>query len=313
MQLQTRSFTDTIYNSMVKRTKICLTNLGQALGRVVYDFYDTDSTDLGIICVHGTTSNRSMFHELAHDLCATNNLVVPDMIGRGDSSNAPLHCYNFNQYINDCLSIINTAGFKHVIWIGHSMGGLIGIILASIENSPVISLILDDVAHKVDYNLLVNNIEEPQTSATSIEQLAKHIKGQCDGTQFLLQDYMEFVVRNFKLVNNTFAPLYDPMIRTYMDGNNGIIDLSEPWKKIKCPILLLKSSSSKIVTGKTMKELQQCPHVSVHMIESNLRIKYTDCERKVIAKWIQNLKRESGLKSRFGIGSGFCEIAMDLV
>ncbi len=89
--------------------------------------------DRAVICVHGLTRNGRDFDPLAGALAEAGFLVVcPDMVGRGKSEwLAAPEGYGLPQYCADVTSLIARLGVERVDWVGTSMGGLIGMMLAA--------------------------------------------------------------------------------------------------------------------------------------------------------------------------------------
>jgi pimeloyl-ACP methyl ester carboxylesterase len=82
-------------------------------------------------------------------------VVCPDVVGRGRSSRLrdPSH-YTVPQYVADMVTLIARVTAANadeaVHWVGTSMGGLIGMILASMEGSPIRRLVLNDIGPVLD-------------------------------------------------------------------------------------------------------------------------------------------------------------------
>lgn len=116
------------------------------LHRLAYwEWGEADNPDV-VLCVHGLTRSGRDFDPLARRLSARRRVVCPDMIGRGRSdwvSNPML--YQPAQYVADCVTLIARLDVPAVSWVGTSMGGLIGMALASAEGAPVSRLLLNDV------------------------------------------------------------------------------------------------------------------------------------------------------------------------
>jgi len=112
-----------------------------------------------LICVHGVTRVSDDFDNLARALVDRYRVVCPDVVGRGRSGrllNPQL--YRLPQYVSDMVTLIaavtgHTAGHtggKDVHWFGTSMGGLIGMGLASLPGSPISRLVLNDIGPTLD-------------------------------------------------------------------------------------------------------------------------------------------------------------------
>ena len=92
-----------------------------------------------MICAHGYSGNARDFDVIARELCANARVICIDVAGRGDSDwfASPMH-YHFGQFLSDINGLIAHLGpKKKVDWIGTSMGGLLGMLLASQPGSPV--------------------------------------------------------------------------------------------------------------------------------------------------------------------------------
>ncbi|MEC5163886.1 MULTISPECIES: alpha/beta fold hydrolase [unclassified Janthinobacterium] len=103
-----------------------------------------------LVCVHGVTRVSDDFDNLARALAADFRVVCPDVVGRGRSGwlrNPQL--YRVPQYVSDMVTllarVLADGERQSVAWFGTSMGGLIGLGLASLPDSPVERLILNDI------------------------------------------------------------------------------------------------------------------------------------------------------------------------
>jgi pimeloyl-ACP methyl ester carboxylesterase len=115
---------------------------------------DPDNTRV-LVCVHGVTRVSDDFDQLARALCGHYRVVCPDVAGRGRSE--PLRdpgLYAVPQYVADLVTLIArvTANDDEgaVDWFGTSMGGLIGMMLASLDATPVRKLVLNDIGPVLD-------------------------------------------------------------------------------------------------------------------------------------------------------------------
>jgi pimeloyl-ACP methyl ester carboxylesterase len=108
-----------------------------------------------LVCVHGVTRVADDFDALAASLSDRYRVVCPDVVGRGRSSRLrdPSH-YTVPQYVADMVTLIARVtaanADESVHWVGTSMGGLIGMILASMEGSPIRRLVLNDIGPVLD-------------------------------------------------------------------------------------------------------------------------------------------------------------------
>jgi pimeloyl-ACP methyl ester carboxylesterase len=125
------------------------------LHRMAYkEWGDADNPNV-LVCVHGVTRVGDDFDALARALSDHYRVVCPDVVGRGRSGrlrNPQL--YQIPQYVSDMVTLVaritaNTEDGK-VDWFGTSMGGLIGMALASLPSNPIGKLVLNDIGPTLD-------------------------------------------------------------------------------------------------------------------------------------------------------------------
>ncbi len=105
-----------------------------------------------VVCVHGLTRNSRDFDALAASLAEAGcRVVCPDVVGRGDSGwLADPAGYGFPQYLADMTVLLARLEVEAVDWVGTSMGGLIGMMMAAQPGNPqsgvpLRRLVLNDV------------------------------------------------------------------------------------------------------------------------------------------------------------------------
>ncbi len=127
----------------------CLDNRG--LHRMAYwEWGDPASPDV-VVCVHGLTRQGRDFDTLAQDLCGRVRVVCPDVVGRGQSDwlQDPMG-YAIASYVADMVTLLARLDARQVDWVGTSMGGLIGLGVASLAGSPIRRLVLNDVGPTIE-------------------------------------------------------------------------------------------------------------------------------------------------------------------
>lgn len=125
------------------------------LHRMAYKEWGDPANPRVLVCVHGVTRVAGDFDALAANLSDHYRVVCPDVAGRGRSERLrdPSH-YVLPQYVADMVTLIARVTANNedeaVHWVGTSMGGLIGMILASFDNSPIRRLVLNDIGPVLD-------------------------------------------------------------------------------------------------------------------------------------------------------------------
>jgi pimeloyl-ACP methyl ester carboxylesterase len=126
------------------KTVQCLSPAG--LHKMAYQEWGDPRNPKVLVCVHGVTRVSDDFDNMARELCREYRVVCPDVVGRGRSDRLrdPQH-YQVAQYVADMVTLLARLDADTVHWFGTSMGGLIGMGLASMKDTPVRKLVLNDV------------------------------------------------------------------------------------------------------------------------------------------------------------------------
>ncbi len=122
----------------------CLSPTG--LHRMGFKEWGDPTNPRVLLCVHGVTRVSDDFDDLALALSDHYRVVCPDIVGRGRSGRLrnPQH-YQLPQYVADMVTLLARLNAESVDWFGTSMGGLIGIGLASLADNPIKRLVLNDI------------------------------------------------------------------------------------------------------------------------------------------------------------------------
>jgi len=126
----------------------CLSMSG--LHRMSYKEWGDADNPRVLLCVHGVTRVADDFDSMAQALAGDYRVIAPDIVGRGRSDwlkNPQL--YRIPQYVSDIVTllarVLPEGERQSVDWFGTSMGGLIGLGLASLPDNPIRKLILNDI------------------------------------------------------------------------------------------------------------------------------------------------------------------------
>ena len=90
-----------------------------------------------LVMWHGLTRTGRDFDEIAHSLSDHYHVICPDTPGRGLSqwSRKPEEEYVIPFYARLALELLDQLGIETCDWVGTSMGGLIGMIMAILPES----------------------------------------------------------------------------------------------------------------------------------------------------------------------------------
>lgn len=227
-----------------------------------------------LVCVHGLTRNARDFDVFAQAMMDRYRVICPDIVGRGKSDwlrNKAL--YVTPQYCADIAMLLAYLAAETVDWVGTSMGGLIGMSLASLPGNPIRRLVLNDVGPVITASSLarIGAYLGSPPSFPSLDAAETYIRkvsatfGPLNATQ-----WQHLTIHSVKQTpNGQFIFRYDPGIaQAYQQGqlmNRGQdIELWPLYDAIKCPTLLLRGEQSDLLTRETALAMtQRGPHASL--------------------------------------------------
>jgi pimeloyl-ACP methyl ester carboxylesterase len=245
----------------------CLDTRG--LHRMAYwEWGDPSARDV-LLCVHGLTRQGRDFDALALDLSDRYRVICPDVVGRGQSDwLADPMGYHVAAYVADMVTLIARLDTDAVDWVGTSMGGLIGLGVASLAGSPVRRLVLNDVGPQIEAAALVRiggYLGQPVQFA-SLEQAADAVQAISQGfgphtrAQWLALTEPQ-IKPNPDVAQGGFVPRYDPSIALPFRAATpelaaaGEALLWKSYDSLRCPTLLLRGAESDLLSPATAAQM----------------------------------------------------------
>ena len=237
--------------SMIARS---LDSLGpHGFHRMVYWEWPGPEKAPPVICAHGLTRNGRDFDAVAAALSSEHRVASADLVGRGKSDwlVEPAD-YSYEVYLADMAALIARLDVAEVDWIGTSMGGLLGMMMAAKPRSPIRRLVINDIG--------------PLVAQEGLERIASYVG---EDPSFANFDELEAALRR---LHAPFGPLSDAQwrdlaansMRRKPDGSLGFaydpriadafhamepgdIDLWEVYDAVRCPTLVLRGENSDVL------------------------------------------------------------------
>lgn len=247
---------------------------------VYYDWGDAANSHI-VICAHGLTRNGRDFDFLARALEPHCRLVCPDIAGRGKSDwLGHADDYGYPLYTADMATLIARATgaarsfgkwFTRIFggrarpaldWVGTSMGGLIGMMLAAQPRSPIRRLVMNDVG--------------PLIPAASLRRIGQYVGRD---PRFASLQELEDTIRKYSA---PFGPLsdeqwrhltihsakqhddgswgfgYDPAIgKPFRPGIFSDVDLWQLYDRVQCPTLVTRGADSDLLLADTARQMTE--------------------------------------------------------
>jgi pimeloyl-ACP methyl ester carboxylesterase len=104
-----------------------------------------DQAAPAVVCVHGLSRNAHDFDVLAEHLAARFYVICPDLPGRGGSDWLDdKSLYQPQSYVAALAHLLAFLD-RPVAWVGTSLGGICGMMLAAAAGTPIRRLVLNDI------------------------------------------------------------------------------------------------------------------------------------------------------------------------
>jgi len=119
--------------------------------RLHFRDYAGDPARPPILCIAGLTRNARDFEGVAGRLAGEWRLICPDLRGRGESEPArDSASYNPLVYLQDVQALIAELALPRIVLFGTSLGGLVAMLLATVDKPRLAGLLLNDVGPKLE-------------------------------------------------------------------------------------------------------------------------------------------------------------------
>lgn len=267
----------------------------------VREIGDEDNPDI-ILCVHGLTRNGHDFDMIAKELAKDYRVVIPDLVGRGDSDwLIDKRYYTYEQYVQDLTTLIAHLGAEQVDWLGTSLGGTIAFELAWRQNQPIRKLVCNDIAPYIRLELveriafftgstplfsghgeIKDYLRRVYASFGKLteeqwDHIAKHTTGKQEGERFRL----------------AFDPATGYSLVEEFAGKDK--DQWKNWDQIRCDTMVIHGKDSIILTESEVERMKTTgPKADILTIEEAGHAPPLMCEKQIsqVCSWLKTGKFE---------------------
>jgi pimeloyl-ACP methyl ester carboxylesterase len=228
--------------------------------RVVYDEWGNLDNGRVVICVHGIGRNARDFDDLAAALVETHRVISVDMPGRGRSDwLANPNDYIFPTYLTVLTALIARSGAESVDWVGTSMGGLLGLTLAAMPQTPVARLVVNDVGPTIEPAALerIRGYFGLDPTFATYEEIAQYVRTVSAPFGPLTDEqWSRLTVSNVRQrPDGRWGLAYDPGIAVPFRASAAPPNLWALWDAIRCPALVLRGKESDLLSAATAAEM----------------------------------------------------------
>lgn len=258
--------------------------------RMVYTEWGDPENPRLLFCAHGLSRNGRDFDELAQAMSDHYHVVCPDYPGRGLSEPLKnIEDYDNQNYLVDSINLLQCLDKQVVDWVGTSMGGIIGMFMASQGNSPIRKLVLNDVGTHI--------------SQAALEEIARylgpkpHFRDRAEARHYFESVYIGFGPMTPAQIDHLtehgtwpaegggYQPSCDHrIIDRFIQGPLVDVDLWPFWSQISVPTLVIRGVHSRLLTAEEMAkmvasrdnvstvEFERCGHAPSLMHPDHIRV-----------------------------------------
>jgi pimeloyl-ACP methyl ester carboxylesterase len=230
--------------------------------RLAYAEWGPPAAERTVICVHGLSRTGRDFDALAAALAGQGaRVVAPDLPGRGRSEwlASPNH-YTDRAYTRALSALIARLDVERVDWIGTSLGGHIGMMMAAERATPVARLVLNDFGARVSAAALrrIGVYLARSWRFASIDAVEAHLR-EVHAPFGTLSD-----AQWRHLAEHSVVPDAAGDLRFHFDPGIGIrfgiplwldVVLWQIWDEIDCPVLIVRGANSELLSAGTVADM----------------------------------------------------------
>ena len=228
-----------------------------------------------VLCLHGLTRNGRDFDRLAAALARSYRVICPDQRGRGRSAYDPNPLnYNVMTQTQDMWRLLDARGVETCAVVGTSMGGLMGVLMATEKPERISALVLNDVGPEADPRGIARiagyvgeNVRAANWDAAA--DALKRVHGASFPT-YTYNDWARMAHATFREDGESLRLDYDPALATALKQiAAGALDLWPMFEVLRrTPTLVLRGALSDILSEETLLKMQErFPSIETRTIE----------------------------------------------
>ena len=229
---------------------------------LAYTDWGIETRENLLLCVHGHTRQGRDFTKLGEYFSREKHTISFDLVGHGRSGwLAKKKDYSLETSVRHIDGLMDYRGISRVDWLGTFTGGILGMIFAARDDSPIRRLILNDIGpvlslssiklllERAGSNIIFKNLEDAN-------MYFRNVYSDCGIIDDA--DWSDFTIRSInREVDGTYSLHYDPAVIDELQSVRNDIDFWEVYEKIRCPVLVLRGKQSQNLSKNTAKRMTQ--------------------------------------------------------
>jgi pimeloyl-ACP methyl ester carboxylesterase len=278
-------------------------------GSVPLNYAEGNNRGDSLLLLHGGSSRWQSFENIIPDLSSSWHIYALDLRGHGKSGRV-YHGYNIEHYMKDVVSFIQGCIEKPTIIFGHSMGGMVALMVASyypdkvkgivIGDSPISRQVLKEHFNRQrEMTILWRDLAKTgdiKKIVAALKKMPIPIPGQKDpvpASEIFGKDHPWFNFMGESLRQNDpdmLSSIIDRFDETYCKYN-----VYELLVRIKCPVLILQADPEQggLIRDedveKAMNVLPHVQHIRFHGVGHALHMQNKEEVLKALIPFFRNI------------------------
>ncbi len=221
-----------------------------------------DPANPPLVMWHGLARTGRDFDEAAAALCERYFVICPDTLGRGLSAWASdiATDYSYAAFGDHAEAVLDHFAISKTRWVGTSMGGLLGVTLASDRlKGRITHLVVNDIGPAIPQEAserIAAYVGNPPVFAT-VSELEGWLRSAYapfgENTDAFWRRMADTSTR--RTDSGQVTVHYDPQIVTQFTLHKADLDCWPAWDNVVAPTLLLRGETSDVLPRETAQEM----------------------------------------------------------
>lgn len=259
---------------------------------ISYVEWGTPQKDKAVLCLHGFSRNGRDFDYLAQELVDQGYWIIcPDMPGRGKSDWLPIPTdYNYPKHASEIMTLLARLDVEHIDLVGTSMGGIMGMVLASFPNNPIHRLVMNDVGPYLPSppQQRIREYLGLYPIFNSRDKAKNYLKQLLSPFGIHTEEHLEHAMENSYFLNTEghYQLSYDNNILVGFTGEE--TDLWNFWETVNVPVLVIRGERSELLTLNCVDRMTQKKNVDFVEFPNvgHAPALNTENQIRVISQWL---------------------------
>lgn len=242
--------------------------------KLAYTSWGDDLNGQVLLCVHGLSRNSRDFDFLAKSLADKYRIICIDVAGRGNSDwLQDKKRYNYRTYVADVLLLLKSLKINIVDWVGTSMGGIMGMMVAAQRPDLINKMVLNDIGSLISGEALdkIFKYVSQNLQFDSFGAACDNLKSRMATFGVSEDEHWQHILKHtIQERDGKYTYRYDPKIVQKLPlsfrilgnlknlkriGKCPDINLDKFWNAIQCPVFVMRGAESGILSEQTYKAM----------------------------------------------------------